>query len=169
MIRKLVKEDRNVLKKILEDTDHFNEEEINVAMELIDVYLNNENQKDYIIYVYVDDDSNRTAGYICYGRRPLTEGTYDLYWIAVDPNIHGKGVGSRLVKFMEEDIVKLGGELILIETSGKPEYEGERGFYRKNGYDVQTIIKDFYRKGDDLFIYRKYLPAAGLPGVDGQV
>jgi ribosomal protein S18 acetylase RimI-like enzyme len=156
MIRKLEKQDRDVLKKILEDTNHFSEEEIKVAMELIDVYLNNENQKDYIIYVYADDDSNRTDGYICYGRRPMTDGTYDLYWIAVDPNIHGKGIGSRLVKFMEEDIVKLGGELILIETSGKPEYEGERGFYQKNGYDVQTIIKDFYRKGDDLFIYRKY-------------
>lgn len=164
MIRELIREDRDVLKKILEDTNHFSEEEINVAMELIDVYLNNENQKDYIIYVYADEDSNRTAGYICYGRRPLTKATYDLYWIAVDPNIHGKGTGSSLVKFMEEDLVNLGGELILIETSGKPEYEGERGFYQKNGYDVQTIIKDFYKKGDDLFIYRKYLQQARLPG-----
>ena len=174
MIRKLEKQDRDVLKKILEDTNHFNEEEINVAMELIDVYLNNENQKDYIIQVYADDDSDQTAGYICYGRRPLTDGTYDLYWIAVDPNIHGKGIGSRLVKYMEEDIEKLGGYLILIETSGKPEYEGERGFYQKNGYDVQTVIKDFYRKGDDLFIYRKYLQQTGylaqtgLPGADRQ-
>jgi ribosomal protein S18 acetylase RimI-like enzyme len=159
MIRKLEKQDRDVLKKILEDTNHFNEEEINVAMELIDVYLNNKSQKDYIIYVYVDDDSGRTAGYICYGRRPMTEGTYDLYWIAVDPNIHGKGIGSGMVEFMEKDIIKLGGELILIETSGKPEYDGERGFYTKNGYDVQTVIQDFYKKGDDLFIYRKYLPA----------
>jgi len=163
MIRKLEKQDRDVLKKILEDTNHFSEEEINVAMELIDVYLNNENQKDYIIYVYSDDDSRRIAGYICYGRRPLTEGTYDLYWIAVDPNIHGKGIGSRLVKYMEEDIVNLGGEMILIETSGKAEYDGERGFYQKNGYDVQTVIKDFYKKGDDLFIYCKYLQQAGLP------
>jgi aminoglycoside 6'-N-acetyltransferase I len=155
LIRKLEKQDRSVLKKILEDTKHFNDEEINVAMELIDLHINNVNQKDYIIYVFVDD--GKTAGYICYGRRPLTEGTYDLYWIAVDPNIHGKGIGSRLVKFMEEDVKKLGGTMILIETSGKAEYEGERGFYTKVGYDVQTVIKDFYRKGDDLFIYRKYI------------
>jgi len=154
MIRKLIKEDRDVLKKILEDTNHFNGEEINVAMELIDLYLKNENQKDYIIYVY--EDSGKTAGYICYGRRPLTESTYDLYWIAVDPNIHGKGIGSKLIEFMENDLKKLDGQLILIETSGKAEYEGERRFYEKNGYGVQTIIKDFYRKGDDLFVYRKY-------------
>lgn len=155
MIRKLVKEDRDVLKKILTDTNHFNDDEINVAMELIDIYLKDDYQKDYIIYVY--EDSGKTAGYICYGRRPLTNGTYDLYWIAVDPNIHGKGIGSKLIEHMESDVKKLNGYLILIETSGKAQYEGERRFYEKNGYDVQTIIKDFYRNGDDLFVYRKYL------------
>lgn len=155
MIRKLEKQDRDVLKKILVDTNHFNEEEINVALELIDLYLKVENQKDYIIYVY--EDSGKTAGYICYGRRPLTNGTYDLYWIAVDPNIHGKGIGSKLIEHMENDVKKLKGYLILIETSGKADYEGERRFYEKNGYGVQTIIKDFYRTGDDLFVYCKYL------------
>ena len=58
---------------------------------------------------------------------------------------------------MEEDLAANGGKIILIETSGKPEYENERKFYTKNGYDVQTIIKDFYRSGDDLYVYRKYL------------
>jgi ribosomal protein S18 acetylase RimI-like enzyme len=58
---------------------------------------------------------------------------------------------------MEEDLSKSGAKLILIETSGKPQYENERKFYTKNGYEVQTIIKDFYRTADDLYIYRKYL------------
>jgi hypothetical protein len=58
---------------------------------------------------------------------------------------------------MEEDLKSAGGKLILIETSGKAEYENERKFYVKNGYEVQTIIKDFYRSADDLYIYRKYL------------
>jgi ribosomal protein S18 acetylase RimI-like enzyme len=157
MIRKLKKTDRIKLRRILIETNHFNKEEVKVAMELIDVYLNNRKQKDYIIYVYETDDSKETGGYICYGRRPLTDATYDLYWIAVDPNIHGKGIGSTLVKFMEEDLKKMKGNLILIETSGKEHYSGERKFYEKNGYTVQTIIKDFYRKGDDLYVYTKYL------------
>ena len=156
MIRKLESGDKEQIRRILTDTRHFNDEEIKVAIELIDVYLNNANQTDYIIYVF-ENDGKQTAGYICYGRRPLTDWTYDLYWIAVDPNIHGKGLGSGLVKHMEEDLKKNGGKIILIETSGKPEYENERKFYIKNGYEVQTIIKDFYRSGDDLFIYRKYL------------
>jgi len=164
MIRKLKKTDRSRLKKILLDTNHFNEEEIKVAMELIGVYLMNRKQKDYLIYVYEIEDTNqaknkmgKTAGYICYGKRPLTDTTYDLYWIAVDPNIHGKGIGSELVEFMEDDLKTIGGRLVLIETSGKEHYEGERKFYEKNGYRVQTVIKDFYRMGDDLYIFRKYL------------
>jgi ribosomal protein S18 acetylase RimI-like enzyme len=157
MIRKLKRTDRSRLRKILIDTNHFNGEEIKVAMELIDIYLNSRRQKDYIIYVYETDDSKKTAGYICYGRRPLTEATYDLYWIAVDPNIHGKGIGSILVRFMEDDIRKIKGNLVLIETSGKEHYAGERKFYEKNGYDVQTIIKNFYKPGDDLYVFRKYL------------
>jgi len=157
MIRKLIHDDREQIQSILIDTHHFNDDEIKVAIELIDVYLNDAKQTDYIIYVIENDETKQAAGYICYGKRPLTDWTYDLYWIAVDPNIHGKGLGSQLVKHMEDDLAGSGGKIILIETSGKAEYENERKFYTKNGYEVQTIIKDFYRRGDDLFIYRKYL------------
>lgn len=155
MIRKLIKEDRNLLKQVLIDTQHFNAEEIQVALELIDTYLKDE-EGDYIIYIYADDITDRVEGYICYGKRPLTEGTYDLYWIAVDPNVHGKGIGSKLVAFMEEDLKERGGTLVLIETSGKAAYENERKFYEKNHYKLQTVIKNFYRAGDDLVIYHKY-------------
>jgi ribosomal protein S18 acetylase RimI-like enzyme len=156
LIKNLNKEDKEDLLRILKDTEHFDNNEIKVAEELIDVYLNNPEQEDYIIYVYKNEDG-KTAGYVCYGRRPLTDATYDLYWIAVDPTIHGKGIGSSLVKHMESDLIKRSGNLVLIETSGKTEYEGERKFYLRNGYEVQTIIKDFYRYGDDLYVYRKYL------------
>lgn len=157
MIRKLIKEDRKDLRRIIVDTNHFNNDEVDVAMELIDDCLNDASQKDYIIQVYVTDDNELVAGYICYGKRPLTENTFDLYWIAVDPKIHGKGIGKQLVKHMEEDLKIEGGNLILIETSGKAEYEGERRFYEKCGYKTQTVIKDFYRSGDDLFVFCKYL------------
>jgi len=157
LIRELIKKDRKNLRSIIVDTNHFNEDEVDVAMELIDASLKDPKQKDYIVKVYVNDDNELVAGYICYGKRPLTESTYDLYWIAVDPKIHGKGIGKQLVKYMEEDLKAGGGNLILIETSGKAEYEGERRFYEKCGYKTQTVIKDFYRSGDDLFVFCKYL------------
>jgi len=157
MIRKLIKEDRDLIKQLLIDTKNFNDEEINIALELIDIYLDDEKQDDYTIYSYVNGDDGKAAGYICYGKRPMTDSTYDLYWIAVDPAVHGKGIGSKLIEFMEDDLKKNKAGLVLIETSGLENYSGERKFYEKNGYKVQTIIKGFYRKGDDLYIYHKYI------------
>lgn len=155
MIRPLIKDDRDKIQQILIDTNNFNEDEITIAIELIDAYLNNPDQKDYEIFT--DEDEGNINGYICIGPRPLTEGTYDLYWIAVNPKIQSKGVGSRLVKYIEEYLKLLNGRLVLIETSGKDGYEKERKFYEKNNYEKLVEIKDFYRVNDSLVIYGKYI------------
>lgn len=155
MIRTLENRDRDKIEKILVDTDNFNSEEIRIAMELIDFYLNNEDQKDYEIFT--DADGDTVNGYVCIGPRPLTVGTYDLYWIAVNPNVQARGIGSGLIKYIEEYIKEKSGRLVLIETSGKPGYEKERKFYEKNKYDKFVEIKDFYNVGDSLVVYGKYL------------
>ncbi len=87
----------------------------------------------------------------------MTEGTYDLYWIAVNPEAQSKGIGSGLIKFVENHLENIEGRLIIIETSGKPSYEKERRFYEKNSYSQFASIKDFYKVGDSLIIYGKYL------------
>lgn len=155
MIRSLIETDREKIEDILVGTNNFNEEEIRIAMELIDVYIKDKEQKDYEIFV--DEEGNDLRGYVCIGPRPLTEGTYDLYWIAVNPKVQSKGVGSGLVKYIEDHIKNIKGRLILIETSGKESYEKERKFYEKNFYEKLVNIRDFYREGDSLVIYGKYL------------
>lgn len=158
MITTLRKSDRNKIQKILVDTNNFFNDEISVAMELIDIHINVTEQKDYEIFVDRDEnDEEQINGYICIGPRPLTDGTYDLYWIAVNPSIQSKGVGSKLVRHIEEHIKNKNGRLVLIETSGKPSYEKERKFYEKNLYEKFVEIKDFYKKGDSLVVYGKYL------------
>jgi GNAT superfamily N-acetyltransferase len=155
MIRKLINSDRDKIEKILVDTKNFNEDEIKIAMELIDVYLSIADQKDYEIFV--DADGEVVNGYVCIGPRPLTVGTYDLYWIAVNPFVQAKGIGSGLVKYIEDYLKEKSTRLVLIETSGKPGYEKERKFYEKNRYDKFVEIKDFYNVGDSLVIYGKYI------------
>lgn len=155
MIRILKEEDKNSIKSILTDTNNFNEEEITIALELIDVYIKDKEQKDYEIFV--DEEANKIRGYVCIGPRPLTVGTYDLYWIAVNPKVQSKGVGSGMIKFVEEHLKDKKGRLILIETSGKASYEKERKFYEKNLYKELVNIKDFYTEGDSLVIYGKYI------------
>ncbi|MFA5011658.1 MAG: GNAT family N-acetyltransferase [Ignavibacteria bacterium] len=156
MIRKFINTDRNKIEKILVDTNNFNPDEIKIAMELVDVYINDPAQKDYEIFVDEAEDKD-INGYVCVGPRPLTVGTYDLYWIAVNPNVQSKGVGSKLINYIENYLKEKSVRLILIETSGKPSYEKERKFYLKNLYKEFVEIKDFYNVGDSLVIYGKYL------------
>ena len=158
MIRELIQGDRGKIKDILDDTGNFSDEEIKIALELIDVYLNDKEQTDYEIFTDEDEDgSGNVRGYVCIGPRPLTKGTYDLYWIAVNPGVQSKGIGSGLIKYIEDHLREKKGRLVLIETSGKPSYEKERKFYEKNLYTELVNIKDFYNVGDGLIIYGKYL------------
>ncbi|HJR17448.1 MAG TPA: GNAT family N-acetyltransferase, partial [Gemmatimonadales bacterium] len=85
---------------------------------------------------------------------PCTLGTYDLYWMAVDPMIQGSGVGTALIREMER---RLAGQarLIVVETAGRPEYEGTRRFYEARGYQATATIPDFYAPGDDQVVYVK--------------
>ncbi len=111
-------------------TRAFTSAEIDVAMELIDIVLKDQTQKDYQIYC-MGDDQDRVIGYLCYGPTPMTQGTFDLYWIAVDPDFQGKGVGSKLLGFLEEVVKGRGGRMILADTSTIPHYEKTQKFYMK--------------------------------------
>ncbi|MBX7041637.1 MAG: GNAT family N-acetyltransferase [Ignavibacteria bacterium] len=148
-------DDREKIGSILERSGNFTAGEIAVAMELVDIYISDASQNDYEFFV--DEEEEIVRGYVCIGPRPLTEGTYDLYWIAVDPEIQSKGIGSSLMRHSEDHIIGKGGRLVLIETSSKPSYEKERRFYEKNHYSKLVVIRDFYRPGDSLVIYGKYL------------
>ena len=96
-------------------------------------------------------------GYACYGPRALTDRTYDLYWIAVSPKARRGGVGKALLRAVEDSIRKLGGRLLIVETSGLPKYEPTRAFYVATGYLLEATLKDFYKDEDDLVIFTKRL------------
>jgi ribosomal protein S18 acetylase RimI-like enzyme len=96
------------------------------------------------------------TGYVCYGPTPATEGTYDLYWIAVAPQIQGQGIGRDLLNYVETAVQMKHGHLIIIETSSQEKYWPTRNFYLRNGYTIAAQIKDFYRPGDDRVIFVKY-------------
>lgn len=154
-IRAMTVSDKPHIVEALKETGMFTDAELDVAVELMDVFLHKEDQKDYIIHVAEID--GRAAGYVCFGPAPATEGTFDLYWIAVAPKVQNKGVGKRLLKFTEEEVVAMGGRILVIETSSQEKYAPTQGFYLKNGYLVEARIKDFYRPGDDRLIYTKRL------------
>lgn len=148
--------DRTALRAIIEEVGVFSKEEIDVAVELIDIYLDNEEQKDYHFFTAVDG-SNNILGYSCVGPTPLTVGTFDLYWIVVKPVFQHLGIGKRLLKHTEEWVRLRGGRLIIVETSSTAKYENARKFYIGENYRELVRIKEYYKTDDDLIIYGKYL------------
>jgi ribosomal protein S18 acetylase RimI-like enzyme len=96
-------------------------------------------------------------GYACFGPRALTEGTYDLYWIATDPARRRHGVGQALLTAVEDAIRSCGGRLVIVETSGIEKYAPTRKFYLATGYTLEATLRDFYHPGDDLVIFTKRL------------
>jgi ribosomal protein S18 acetylase RimI-like enzyme len=153
-IRPLSEKDRAGLLSMLNKTLAFTSVEIDVAMELINIVLEDESQKDYQIYCMVDDQ-DQVIGYICYGLTPMTRGTFDLYWIAVAPDFQEKGVGSKLLSFLEEVVKAEGGRMILADTSTIPQYEKTQKFYLKNGFQEVARIPDYYHPGNDRITFCK--------------
>jgi ribosomal protein S18 acetylase RimI-like enzyme len=102
-------------------------------------------------------DVGKIKSFACYGHRPLTRGVYDFYWLATDPETRGRGIGGKLMRRVEDEIRKLGGYIVLIETSDSPVYEKTRCFHERNGYVKVGEIADFYTPGDGLVMYQKRL------------
>lgn len=155
--RRPVPADRPALASLLERIENFTPDERSVALELIDLALAHPETRHPDYWVQVAEDAGRLLGYICYGPTPMTEGTFDLYWIASAPEARGRGVGRRLVAAMEEDLRSLGGRLVRVETSSQEAYGGTRDFYAAIAYGEEARFRDFYKPGDDLIILKKQL------------
>ena len=138
-------------------TGMFREDEIAIAVELVEDGLAKGEASGYR-FAFVDGPDGALRGYACWGETPCTLGTWDLYWIAVQPNGQGKGLGRELMAFAERRIAEAGGRRVFVETSGRPDYAPTRGFYDRCGYEVVARIEDFYTDGDPKVVYGKRLP-----------
>ena len=159
-IRPVEAKDRDRVHEILVAVARFTEEEVKCAMELVDSALEHPERGDYLVHVLEEPDSgpNRAVqGYVCYGATPLTDGVFDLYWIAVDPRQQGQGFGQMLLKFVENEVRRQNGRMLLIETSSKQSYAPTLRFYQRAGYAEISRIKDFYRIEDDKVVFSKVL------------
>lgn len=155
MIRKLQADDRAQLVAIIENTNNFSHEEKKVAVELIDEAIANPNHEYY--NVFVSENENKIDGYHCVGKRALTDGVFDLFWIVVDSSTQNKGIGKQLLDHSESFVKESNGRWILAETSSKDSYNATRNFYMRNKYSIVSQIKDFYAVNDNLIVFGKYI------------
>ena len=155
-IRPIIPGDRDAIGALIEGTGVFKAHEVDVALELVDIFLTKPGQDDYHPFVLVEEDGT-VAAYACFGKNPMTTGTFDLYWLATRADRHGRGYGRAIVAFVEEQVVRMGGYLLVIETSSKESYGSTRAFYDKIGCTLAAQLPDYYDRGDDKLVYLRRL------------
>ena len=170
-------EDRTRVEELLVATAAFSSEEVEVALELFDESHGRERRVPTVVptgalrategpaFSLPDYDflgafeNDALVGYVCFGPTPATDGTYDLYWLAVDPAAQGRGVGRALVQRVERELGLRGARLLVVETSSRADYSHTREFYARGGYAEAARVRDFYAPGDDRIILTTRLTA----------
>lgn len=87
----------------------------------------------------------------------LTDGTYNLYAIGVHSEIQSKGLGRKMMHFVEQTLKDSGQRLLIVDTSGTEAFRATRNFYEKLQYTKEAVIRDFWEEGDDKVVYWKKL------------
>jgi len=155
VIRPAQPEDAESILRLAGAEPLFSREEAETVAELLEAYRDQEDHGGYFFLSAMENE--KLLGFACYGPTPLTQGTFDLYWIAVDSAAKGQGVGRALMARVEDEVRALGGRMIVLDTSGRPEYEPTRAFYHRLGYTQSATVPDFYAPGDDLVIFSRQL------------
>ncbi|MDZ7615754.1 MAG: GNAT family N-acetyltransferase [Patescibacteria group bacterium] len=146
-------DDRERVRAIVESTGFFNPEEIEIAVELVDERLAKGAASGYE-FVFADADGE-TVGYACFGRVPLTESSFDLYWIAVRAGQRRGGLGRALIGAVEQLVTEAGGGRVYADTSGRDQYAPTRAFYAGTGYAQAAFFPDFFAPGDAKVVFVK--------------
>jgi ribosomal protein S18 acetylase RimI-like enzyme len=150
-VRKAEQQDVESLKLVIETTSLFPSELLDGMM---DDYFKNSSSED--IWLTAEVDNKQVAVAYCAPER-LTEGTFNLYLIAVHKDFQGRGVGAEIMKHVENLLSAKGQRILIVETSGLPEFELTRKFYDKCDYHREAVIRDFYREGEDKVVFWKKL------------
>lgn len=150
MIRPTAAEDTTALLALAEATGLFPPEGLQMMAEAY------ESNHDADSFWLTDDDDGPVGVAYCEPER-MTDGTWNLQMILVHPNRQGQGRGTKLLQHVEQTVTQRNGRMLIIDTSGVPEFEQTRAFYKKCGYETEARIRDFYAAGDDKVVFRKVL------------
>jgi GNAT superfamily N-acetyltransferase len=160
-LRNLAATDRPVIARLLRDSQVFRPSEIAIGLELFDETLMPGPSTDY--RWIIAEKSAEMIGFACYGSVPLTEGTYDLFWITVKRG--SVGVGSILERTVVDRLQSIGARWLIVETSSRPGFDRAHAFYLKRGYVLMTRMADYYRSSEDRCIYGKRLDVSQPDGI----
>ena len=156
MIRVPLEEEGSAIISVAKKIKQFSDEDIACIEDLWKESIHSDTDPDRYHFI-IAKNTEQVLGFACYGHRPLTEGTYDFYWLGVDPAFQKQGIGQALIERVENEVRDKNGYLLIIETSSIEKFSLPRAIYASLGYQLVGQIPDFYKPGDGLVIYTKKL------------
>lgn len=156
MIRPTLPIDTPALLQITAQTGMFKPMEVETLREVLDEYhatLPLGSEHHCVTY----ERSAKPLGFAYAAPAAMTDRSWYLWWIVVSKELQGQGLGTELLRYIEELANRAQGRLMFIETSSLLSYAPTRRFYAKHGYEQHAVIRDLYAEGDDMVLFRKRL------------
>ncbi len=115
----------------------------NKFLELYQKWVDNSISGQFANDVLIYQERNQIMGFVTY-KTKNNEATIGL--IAVSPNHQGKGIGGKLLHFVENELFQKNIKTLLIPT--QENNLAACNFYKKQGYQVHeiTFIKHYWKK-----------------------
>lgn len=152
MIRETIRKDTDALLAIVGGSGQFDENALAHVKETLNGYLAGQSDD-----LWFTADDGEPVGVAYCAPEAVTDGTWNLLMLWTRFDRHGRGLGSALVGHVEKALKNRGARLLIVETSGLPDFETARAFYSKCGFTQEARIRNFFAAGDDKIVYTKLL------------
>jgi ribosomal protein S18 acetylase RimI-like enzyme len=106
---------------------------------------------------FTAEDEAGPAGVAYVVPEKMTNGTWNLLFIAVHPRAQRQGLGKGILTHVQEWLQSKGERILIVETAGIPDFDYVRAFYAREGFEREARLRDFYDDGVDKVIFRKKL------------
>ncbi|MCC0176119.1 GNAT family N-acetyltransferase [Waterburya agarophytonicola K14] len=154
-IRDVTHEDKAALISLCQITELFQPNELEELSSMLSAYF--EDGLDGEHKWLTDEEDGQLRGVAYYAEETFANGVSNLLLIAVHPEYQRKGRGTEFLRHVEAELRRMGKRILIIETSSLDSFEATRAFYRKNGYDEEARIREYYNPGEDKIVFRKVL------------
>ncbi len=152
MIRDTAPSDKNAVLQIIKDSGQFDADGLSYVESTLDAHFTENSGA-----LWLTADDGEPVGIAYCNPEPVTSGTWNLLMLWTRKDREGQGFGAALVAEIEQRLRAMDARLLIVETSGMPEFETARAFYAKCGFIREATIKDFFAAGDNKMIYTKPL------------
>lgn len=153
MIRHARRADQGAIAPLLTALNLFEAEEVAMITNMLAEHFDSDPSSD----LWLIDDENGPVGIAYAAPERMTDGTWNLYLLAVHPDHQKQGRGAALLNHVEEALAAQSVRVLLVETAGVEDFEYVRQFYLNSGFREEARISEFYGEGVDKVVFWKRL------------